>query len=262
MRYAMLISYDGTEFAGWQRQKNAVSVQEVLENALQTAFQQKISVTASGRTDAGVHAEGQVCHFDAILSIPADKLPEAVNKFLPTGISILQSSEASANFDANRTAKKKTYRYSFYVSKQAIPLKERYALRLDGAPTIEQLQRAALLMNGEKDFKAFCAANSSIKTTIRTIYGTRFTESEILYAGVKIRQIDFYVTGNGFLYNMVRTMAGEILALASGKKTEESLQLAFANGDRKLLDKTLPAKGLTLASVDYGYDLFTQNLNK
>lgn len=88
MRYAALISYDGTEFAGWQRQKNAVSVQEVLENALKTAFHKEITVTASGRTDAGVHAEGQVCHFDADLTLPADKFPEAVNRFLPDGVSL------------------------------------------------------------------------------------------------------------------------------------------------------------------------------
>ena len=108
MRYAALISYDGTEFAGWQRQKNAVSVQEVLENALKTAFHKEITVTASGRTDAGVHAEGQVCHFDADLTLPADKFPEAVNRFLPDGVSLLKSAAAkdaplSAEIAAERT---------------------------------------------------------------------------------------------------------------------------------------------------------------
>ena len=111
-------------------------------------------------------------------------------------------------------------------------------------------------MEGEHDFKAFCAANSSVKTTVRTVYEARAEEKESVFAGEKIREIDFYVTGNGFLYNMVRTMAGELLALAEGRRTEESLRLAFETGNRNLLDKTMPAKGLTLVSVDYGYDLF------
>ena len=256
MRYAALISYDGTEFAGWQRQKNAVSVQEVLENALKTAFHKEIMVTASGRTDAGVHAEGQVCHFDADLTLPADKFPEAVNRFLPDGVSLLKSAAAKGGFDANRTAKRKTYRYSFYVYPQKLPLKERYSLRLDAAPPIGKLCRAAAMMEGEHDFKAFCAANSSVKTTARTVYEARAEEKESVFAGEKVREIDFYVTGNGFLYNMVRTMAGELLALAEGRRTEESLRLAFETGNRNLLDKTMPAKGLTLVSVDYGYDLF------
>ena len=256
MRYAALISYDGTEFAGWQRQKNAVSVQEVLENALKTAFNKEITVTASGRTDAGVHAEGQVCHFDADLTLPADKFPEAVNRFLPDGVSLLKSAAAKDGFDANRMAKRKTYRYSFYVYPQKLSLKERYSLRLDAAPSIGKLCRAAAMMEGEHDFKAFCAANSSVKTTVRTVYEARAEEKESVFAGEKIREIDFYVTGNGFLYNMVRTMAGELLALAEGRRTEESLRLAFETGNRNLLDKTMPAKGLTLVSVDYGYDLF------
>ena len=256
MRYAALISYDGTEFAGWQRQKNAVSVQEVLENALKTAFHKEITVTASGRTDAGVHAEGQVCHFDADLTLPADKFPEAVNRFLPDGVSLLKSAAAKDGFDANRTAKRKTYRYSFYVYPQKLPLIERYSLRLDAVPSIGKLCRAAAMMEGEHDFKAFCAANSSVKTTVRTVYEARAEEKESVFAGEKVREIDFYVTGNGFLYNMVRTMAGELLALAEGRRTEESLRLAFETGNRNLLDKTMPAKGLTLVSVDYGYDLF------
>lgn len=137
-----------------------------------------------------------------------------------------------------------------------MPPKERYSLRLDAAPPIGKLCRAAAMMEGEHDFKAFCAANSSVKTTVRTVYEARAEEKESVFAGEKVREIDFYVTGNGFLYNMVRTMAGELLALAEGRRTEESLRLAFETGNRNLLDKTMPAKGLTLVSVDYGYDLF------
>ena len=256
MRYVAAISYDGTEYAGWQRQKNAVSVQETLENALFSAFKQKIAVTASGRTDAGVHAAEQIVHFDAELSLPSDKLPEAVNKFLPDGVSILKSARAKEGFDANRRAKKKTYRYSLYVYKQKMPLKERFAVRLDDAPPIEKLRECAALLCGEHDFKAFCAANSAVKTTVRTVYDVRVEERLFTAAEGTGREIDIFVTGNGFLYNMVRTMTGEILALASGRRTKESLLSAFETGRREVLDKTMPAKGLTLMNVDYGFDLF------
>ena len=129
-----------------------------------------------------------------------------------------------------------------------MPLKERYAVRIDSAPSKEKLQEVATLFEGEHDFKAFCASGSAVKTTVRTVYEVRIEES-FSYGG---RDLKIYVTGNGFLYNMVRTMTGELLALASGKKTVQSLQNAFETGDRSLLAKTMPAKGLTLMSVDYG----------
>lgn len=256
MRYVAAVSYDGTEYAGWQRQKNAVSVQETLENALFAAFKRTITVTASGRTDAGVHAEEQIVHFDADLTLPPEKLPEAVNKFLPADVSVIRSARAQEGFDANRRAKKKTYRYSLYVYPRNLPLKERFSVRLASAPTAEALRECAGWLCGKHDFKAFCAANSSVKTTVRTVHEIRVEERRFEYAQGAGREIDFYVTGNGFLYNMVRTMTGEILALASGKRTKESLLSAFETGRRELLDKTMPAKGLTLVNVDYGFDLF------
>ena len=170
MRYVAEIAYDGTNYAGWQRQKNAVSVQELLENAFFAAFKTRVAVTASGRTDAGVHALSQIVHFDAALTIPPEKFPEALNKFLPDDISVLRSGIAREGFDSNRTAKKKTYRYSLYVFPQRLPVKERYAVYLQSAPSAEKLKEAAKLCEGEHDFKAFCAANSSVKTTVRTVY--------------------------------------------------------------------------------------------
>ena len=128
-----------------------------------------------------------------------------------------------------------------------MPLKERYAVRIDNAPDIQTLQKAAVLMQGEHDFKAFCASGSSVQTTVRTVYEVRVEESQS-FGG---RDLKIYVTGNGFLYNMVRTMVGELLDLANGKRTEESLQQAFACGKRDLLGKTMPAKGLTLLNVEY-----------
>ena len=248
MRYALKIAYDGTNYAGWQRQKNAVSVQECVENAIKTALNVEVHVTASGRTDAGVHAAGQVCHFDLDCSVPPVKMPDCLNRFLPADIRIIEGWEASEGFDANRSAKRKTYAYSLYVSQREMPLKERYAVRIDEAKDIDTLRKIAKLFEGEKDFKAFCASGSSVKTTVRTVYEVCVDESESFGS----RNIVVSVTGNGFLYNMVRTLVGELLDIAEGRRTEESLIKAFETGDRALLGKTMPAKGLTLLSVEYG----------
>ncbi|MBO5027979.1 MAG: tRNA pseudouridine(38-40) synthase TruA [Clostridia bacterium] len=248
MRYVLKIAYDGTTFAGWQRQKNALSVQECLENAIQTALGVDVRVTGSGRTDAGVHAAGQVCHFDwENDSVPPEKMPDCLNRFLPPEIRAIEGWAAVDGFDSNRSAKRKTYCYSLYVSEREMPLKERYAVRIDNAPTLEKLQAAAQLFEGEHDFKAFCASGSSVKTTVRTVYEVRVEELQS-FGG---RDLKIYVTGNGFLYNMVRTMTGELLDLANGKRTAESLQQAYQTGERNLLGKTMPAKGLTLMQVEY-----------
>lgn len=248
MRYVMKIAYDGTEYAGWQRQKNALSVQEVLENALERALRIDVRVVASGRTDAGVHAAGQVCHFDSdALTIPPERLPDCLNCFLPRDVRVVEGWGADVSFDSNRSAKRKTYCYSLYVSQRDMPIKERFSVRVDDAPSLTALQSAAKWLEGEHDYKAFCASGSAVKTTVRTVYEVKVEESESFGS----RDIKIYVTGNGFLYNMVRTMTGELLDLASGRRSQESLLRAFETGDRGLLGKTMPAKGLLLLNVNY-----------
>lgn len=248
MRYVLKIAYAGTAYAGWQRQKNALSVQEALENAVKSALGLTVKTTASGRTDAGVHAAGQVCHFDVEeCSVPPEKMPDCLNRFLPPDIRVIEGWGAGEAFDSNRSAKRKTYVYCLYVSKREMPLKERYAVRIDDAPDITVLQKVAKLFEGEHDFKAFCASGSAVKTTVRTVYEVRVEAGESWGS----RDLKIYVTGNGFLYNMVRTLVGELLELARGKKSEESLKTAFETGARELLGKTMPAKGLTLLQVVY-----------
>ena len=248
MRYVMKIAYDGTDYAGWQRQKNAMSVQEALEGAILQALGVDVRVTASGRTDAGVHAVGQVCHFDSdTLTIPPEKMPDCLNRFLPSDIRVVDGWGAGVDFDSNRSAKRKTYCYSLCVAQREMPLKERFSVRVEEAPSLEKLQAVARLFEGEHDFKAFCASGSSVKTTVRTVYEVKVEETESFGS----RDIKIFVTGNGFLYNMVRTMTGELLDLASGRRTVESLLTAFATGDRSLLGKTMPAKGLLLLNVAY-----------
>ena len=247
MRYVLKVAYDGTAYAGWQCQSNAPSVQEEIEKAIETALHIRVRITGSGRTDAGVHALGQVCHFDVDSTVPAEKMPDCLNRFLPADIRIIDGWAGKDGFDANRTAKRKTYCYRLYVAQRENPLLERYAVRVDTVPALAVLQAYAKLFEGEHDFKAFCASGSSVKTTVRTVYEVRVEEKQDLGE----RALCISVTGNGFLYNMVRTLVGELLDLALQKRTEESLMRAFATGDRGLLGKTMPAKGLTLMQVEY-----------
>ncbi len=248
MRYAIKIAYDGKNYAGWQRQKNANTVQQVLEEAVLSALGKDIRITASGRTDAGVHAAGQVCHFDCEgCSVPAEKMPDCLNRFLPSDIRVLEGWEGKEGFDANRSAKRKTYCYSLYVAPREMPLKEGYAVRVDSAPALPVLQEIAKTFEGEHDFKAFCASGSSVKTTVRTVYAVRVEEGESFSS----RDIRIFVTGNGFLYNMVRTMVGTLLAVAEGKREIKDIDKSYQTGERSLLGKTMPAKGLTLMQVDY-----------
>ena len=247
MRFVLKVAYDGTEYAGWQCQKNANSVQEALENAIFEALKIKVRVTGSGRTDAGVHAAGQICHFDAEVRVPAQNMPDCINRFLPRDIRALEGWSAEENVDSSRSAKRKTYCYTLYDGLREMPLLERYAVRVENLPSLELLQKNAKRLEGTHDFKAFCASGSSVKTTVRTVFEVRVEEERIF--GTRVVRI--FVTGNGFLYNMVRTMTGELLDLAWGKRTEESLHEAFETGERSLLGKTMPAKGLTLMQVEY-----------
>ena len=247
MRFVLKIAYDGTDYAGWQSQKNAVSVQEKVEESILLALGKSVRVVGSGRTDAGVHAVGQVLHFDLDCTVPPEKMPDCLNRFLPKDIRILDGWAGTEDFDCNRSAKRKTYCYSLYEANREMPLKERYSVRVENVPTLDLLQEKAKLFEGEHDFKAFCASGSSVKTTVRTVYEVRVEETE----SFGLRDIKVFVTGNGFLYNMVRTMVGELLDLAMGKRTDESLAQAFVTGKRELLGKTMPAKGLTLVQVVY-----------
>lgn len=242
MRIILTISYDGTNYVGWQRQKNGVSVQEVIETALFKVTGEKTILVASGRTDSGVHAKGQVAHFDTSSSVPSDKFYLALNCFLPDDIRILSSCSAPTGFHARYTAKRKTYVYNFYVSPVILPLKDRYATRIDDFST-EKAQKILDEIVGEHDFKCFLASGSEIKTTVRTIYSAIVKKDG---SDVKIE-----ICGNGFLYNMVRIIAGTVLSASEDKLSASDVKTALLSGDRQKVGKTAPAKGLILKSVEY-----------
>ncbi len=251
-KYALLVCYDGTNYGGWQIQKNAVTVQEKLTEAIEKALGVKGTVTASGRPDSGVHAAAQVCHFSAETTVPAERLAAAINFNLPEDISVLKSAEAPESFDATSHAKRKTYCYRIYISGRRNPLKDRYAEQIKYSVDLQKLKQAAKLFEGQHDFKAYCAAGSQVKTTVRRIYSIKVWTREYRSS----TDVEIYVTGNGFLYNMVRTLTGTMIYFAADRLKKEDIIRSLEEGDRNSVGKTMPAKGLTLEAVDYGFDLF------
>ena len=252
MRYAILVAYDGTNYGGWQVQKNSISVQEKLEEAAAELFGTRTVIVASGRTDSGVHAAGQVCHFDAETTVPPEKISAALSIRLPEDISVLKSCKAPEGFDANRSAKRKTYCYRFYLSPRRNPLKDRYSVWVKNPVDIAKLKHIAGAFVGIHDFKAYCASGSQVKTTVREMYSVEVKTSESRGS----TDVEIYMCGAGFLYNMVRTAAGTMLGFASGSLTEEEVLRSINEGDRSAVGKTMPANGLTLESVEYDFDLF------
>ena len=251
MNIALKVCYDGTGFSGWQIQKNGRTGQGELEGAVSSAFGCFSRVTGSGRTDAGVHAAGQICNFALAdgIQIPPGRIADALNAKLPPDVRVLESCAVPEEFDACRSAKKKTYRYSVYFSRRENPLLERYAVRSGECPDFARMSGCARLLEGEHDFAAF-------SSTVRTVYSVETAPRADEYAeGVPGVYID--VCGNGFLYNMVRIMAGALLDCGTGKLSLAAVEEALRTGNRELLGKTLPAKGLTLLRVEYPFPLFS-----
>lgn len=252
MKYLLLVAYDGTAYGGWQIQNNSVTVQEKLEKSVETLVGQKCSVIASGRTDSGVHAAGQVCSFEAETSVPAEKIADALNITLPPDISVLSSCAAPEGFDVNRSAKRKTYCYRLYFAPRRNPLKDRYSVLVKNGADIEKLKYIAGAFVGEYDFKAYCKSGSQVKTTVRRVYSVNIAEK---FSSLGT-DVEISVCGGGFLYNMVRTMVGTMLYFAMGSLTEEDVKRSLEKCDRSAVGKTMPARGLTLEHVDYGFKIF------
>ncbi len=241
MRIKLTIEYDGTEYAGWQIQPNEITVQQVIETAIFKITGEQVTLTASGRTDAGVHAKGQVAHFDTNANISPDRFKNAINSKLPNDIRILKSEEVDGEFNARYSAKKKTYEYRFYIGEKS-PLKERYALNAEYLD-IKSMKKCAKKIVGEHDFKCFCSSGSSVKTTVRTVYSIKINRDGDF--------ISVFVTGNGFLYNMVRYIAGTLKAVSDKKISLKEVEEMLFSGVRLNAVTPLSAKGLTLKKVEY-----------
>ncbi len=242
-RILLTVAYEGTAYGGWQKQLNADSVQAQLEKALHTAEKKPIAVTGASRTDAGVHALGQRAHFDTDSRIPAEKYPFVFNTLLPDDISVLAACEVPQSLHARFCAAGKIYTYRIDNARQPSALKHRFYAHVPLPLDEQRMQEAALLLLGEHDFIAFSAAGGQAKTSVRTISRLDVVRDR--------DDVTLYVEGNGFLYNMVRIIAGTLIAIGQGKMEKGVIMQALNTGDRRLLGTTAPAKGLELTRVYY-----------
>lgn len=243
-RLLLQLKFDGSSYHGWQVQNNANTVQKTLHSALLSLTDGKAyNVTGCSRTDSGVHANAYYCHFDTDCSIPAEKFPTALNAKLPDDISAISCKQVPDNFHARYSAKGKEYIYKFYVADQRDPFLDNYALRLDTFPDIQLLNNAAKHFIGTHDFSAFCASGDSVADHVRTVYDCRFD--------IDGNNIVFRISGNGFLYNMVRIIVGTLLDVANGKLSCEDIPSIIESCDRTKAGKTAGAFALYLNEVYY-----------
>ena len=212
-RYLLTLSYDGTAYCGWQRQENGVTVQEKLEDALLSALHVRTPATGASRTDAGVHALGQRAHFDADTSIPPEKLPFVLNRFLPDDIRVLEGARVPDTFHARFDAKRKAYTYRIHNAQQASALLRNVTAHVPAKLDVKAMDGAARALLGMHDFSAFQASGGTAKTTVRTI------------EAISVSRLDDEVTlrvfGNAFLYNMVRIIAGTLIDIGHGRLSPE-----------------------------------------
>jgi len=245
MQILLTLAYDGTNYAGWQRQENAIAVQQKLEEALSTLLNRKVSVRGASRTDAGVHAQGQRACFTAPdLRVPLDKLPMVLVGLLPSDISVTAAEVVPEEFSPRFDTKHKTYAYSIYNAPCPNPLFTRYSTFVPHCLDIDNMKKAAQLFIGRHDFASFCATGSSAKTTVREVYACSVEKQSN-------EMITLTITGNAFLYNMVRIIAGTLLYVGLGKISADDISAIIASKNRKRAGKTMPPEGLVLLNIVY-----------
>lgn len=271
----LTVAFDGTDYAGWQIQPNKDTIEGVLNRELSRLLNEDIKVIGASRTDSGVHALGAVCVFDTESKIPGDKFSYAINQTLPTDIRVRKSQEVDITFHPRKVNSRKTYRYRIRHDEFINPLDARYSHHVYTKLDIDAMMKACEYIKGKHDFKAFCSAHAEVESTERTVYdvhievtpdkkllqmsGLLKSKSDVnsedsgsssQYGVVDPRKtpglIDIYVTGNGFLYNMVRIIAGTLIDVGQGKLAPEDIPVILESCDREKAGPTAVAKGLTL----------------
>ena len=239
----LIIEYDGKGFNGWQKQPNKLNIQGEIEKAIFEITGEEVNLTASGRTDAGVHSFGQVANFKTESKIPTEKFAKAINSKLKKSIVIKSAEEVDEQFHSRYSVHSKTYRYIINNSENGTAiyrdLEYHYPFKLDA----EKMNEAIKYFEGEHDFKGFKASGTSSKSSVRIIYSGKVWRDD--------DKINIEITGNGFLYNMVRIIAGTLLEVGEGKIMPEEIPEILESQDRKKAGRTLPAKGLYLMKVEY-----------
>jgi tRNA pseudouridine38-40 synthase len=248
--FKITLAYDGTDYVGWQRQANGVSIQGVIEQALRELDERDVTVTGAGRTDAGVHALGQVAAFTIARAMPADAVARALNARLPAAIRVLSAEDVAPAFHPRFGARAKTYRYRIWNGDVISPFEHRYAWHVTGALDADAMRAAARLVEGTHDFAAFQSAGSDVITTEREVITSRLEGSP---EGLRHdRLVTYEVVGSGFLRHMVRTIAGTLVEIGRGKQPVAWMAHVLASRDRAAAGPTAPAAGLFLVSVAYG----------
>lgn len=243
MRIKLVVAYDGTNYCGWQIQPEAITVESVLNNALTKLIGTEIKVIGASRTDSGVHAMGNVAVFDADTTIPPQKFAYALNSMLPDDIRIQGSEQVPDDFHPRHCDSIKTYEYKILNREFPLPIKRYdssyYYRKLD----VDAMQEAAQYLVGTHDFKSFCSVKTQTETTVRTIYSINVTKNE--------EMISIRISGNGFLYNMVRIIAGTLINVGNGHTKPQEIATMLDGLDRTVAGPTAPACGLTLIGIEF-----------
>ncbi len=237
------VSYDGTDFCGWQVQNEMRTVEGELNKAINELTGETTEVIGASRTDSGVHAKGNVAVFDTESSIPAEKFMYAINSLLPDDVTVVESKEVDRDFHPRHCRSVKTYEYRIYTSRINNPLKRRFAYRFPTELDVEKMDEAAKYLIGEHDFKSFCCVRTQAETTIREIISADVYRDD--------EDIVIRVTGAGFLYNMVRIIAGSLMEVGSGKYEPVHIKEVLEGTDRTLAGPTAEPQGLTLVNIEF-----------
>ena len=242
-RVMLTVAYDGTNYHGWQLQSNGISIEEVLNRCLTQLLKEPVQVIGASRTDAGVHAWGNIAVFATQARMPGEKFSYALNQRLPEDIRIRASREVPADFHPRKTDSIKTYEYRILNEEFPNPVKRLYS-HFTYIPLDEnRMREATLLFVGEHDFKSFCSVNAQVESTVRTIYSC-----DVVREGT---ELIIRVSGAGFLYNMVRIIVGTLMEIGSGKYPPEAVKEMLEAKDRAAAGPTAPARGLTLISYEF-----------
>ncbi len=242
-RIKLVVAYDGTNYCGFQVQNNGPTIEGELNRVLSELFGEDIRVIGASRTDSGVHAYCNVAVFDTGARMPAEKMIYAINQRLPEDIKVQSSCEVSQDFHPRHTDTRKTYEYRIYNTGVQNPMKRHYALWDYHNLNVDRMKEAAAYLVGEHDFKSFCSADTQVESTVRTIYDLSVTQ--------KGEDITISVCGNGFLYNMVRIIAGTLLEVGKGKIEPNEMGKILAALNRQAAGPTAPAHGLTLVKYEF-----------
>jgi len=242
-RVKLVVAYDGTNYSGWQLQKNAVTIEQKLNEALSDLLKEEIVVIGASRTDAGVHSLGNVCVFDTNTLMPAEKISYALNTRLPEDIVVQNSCEVAEDFHPRAGKSSKTYEYRILNRDFRDPTRRQNTYFYHHYLDVDAMQKAAVYLEGEHDFKSFCSVHAQVESTVRTIYSCTVDKEDDI---IRIR-----VTGNGFLYNMVRIIAGTLIEVGAGKTTPEEILEMLEKTDRTVAGPTAPAHGLTMLRIEY-----------